>query len=228
MSSISDGSDGGHSPVAKAPRLWSKILLCWSVKTATYDRRVVAASIVAIVAIVLLIVVQIRSTAALDSACYYTFSTVCQTLAGAFGFLVAIALYRVQGIDQMLYNNCLSWTAGWGLLEVDSLRLARDWPRIAEMLRKIENPPQPGIRAPLDISKAKFLSLVGQLQAVKDDLRHSLELTGLTIGVSLVMIPLTPLIACYRVPAGILMLADVAMAAWCIHGYYELAKGAAE
>jgi hypothetical protein len=35
----------------------------------------------------------------MDTACSYTFSTGCQMLAGAFGFLVAIVLYREGDSD---------------------------------------------------------------------------------------------------------------------------------
>jgi hypothetical protein len=35
-------------------------------------------------------------------ACYYTLSTISQTLAGAFGFLLAVVLYRIQAIGNGL------------------------------------------------------------------------------------------------------------------------------
>jgi hypothetical protein len=35
-------------------------------------------------------------------ACYYTLSTISQTLAGAFGFLLAVVLYRMQAIGNGL------------------------------------------------------------------------------------------------------------------------------
>jgi len=35
----------------------------------------------------------------MENACYYTFSTVCQMLAGAFGFLLAAVLFRVQSLE---------------------------------------------------------------------------------------------------------------------------------
>ena len=34
----------------------------------------------------------------METACYYTLSTIAQTLAGAFGFLVAVVLFRLQAL----------------------------------------------------------------------------------------------------------------------------------
>jgi hypothetical protein len=169
----------------------------------------------------------------MDSACYYTFSTVCQMLAGAFGFLVAVVLYRIQGMDHMLFEN-IDWAFGWGIdigNEYQTARKARDWPCIARMLRKTENPPQahdPQTIKVLGEGKDRFLALADKLQSVKAGLRFSLRLTGVTIGSSLALLPLTPVIAHYCVVAGILLAVDVAAAFYCLYGYYKLAEGAAE
>jgi hypothetical protein len=169
----------------------------------------------------------------MDSACYYTFSTVCQMLAGAFGFLVAVVLYRIQGIDHMLYEN-LDWTVGWGLEsrgEYHAAKKEHDWGSIARMLREIEAPPgptNPQSRNILEGCKNKFLALHGKLQFIKDRLRSSLTLTGLTIAGSLALLPLTPLIARSNLAASILMAVDVAIAGVCLYKYFKLAEGAAE
>jgi hypothetical protein len=38
----------------------------------------------------------------MQTACYYTLSTISQTLAGAFGFLLAVVLYRLQSSSDAL------------------------------------------------------------------------------------------------------------------------------
>jgi hypothetical protein len=166
----------------------------------------------------------------LENTCYYTFSTVCQVLAGAFGFLVAVVLYRIQGIEHLIHENT-HLANGWGIdLRGDfhDARKMRDWPAVARILRGIENPPNPQNRKSLDEAKEKFLALVDRLQAVKAELRYSLRLTGFTIAGSLALLPLTPLIACCNVLAGILMTVAVGAAGYCLLGYYKLAEGAAE
>ncbi len=47
----------------------------------------------------------------MEIACYYTLSTISQTLAGAFGFLLAV-VYRMQAIGNGLQRN----PAGTGAL----------------------------------------------------------------------------------------------------------------
>lgn len=41
----------------------------------------------------------------LSNACYYTFSTISQTLAGAFGILVAVTLYRMEAVNSLLRSG---------------------------------------------------------------------------------------------------------------------------
>lgn len=45
---------------------------------------------------------------------YYTLSTISQTLAGAFGFLVAVVLYRMQSIKDSLPTGAWGQTGAWG------------------------------------------------------------------------------------------------------------------
>jgi hypothetical protein len=51
----------------------------------------------------------------MSNVCFYTFSTVCQTLAGAFGFLVAVALYRLKEIPDQLKSLLHEAEVGRGL-----------------------------------------------------------------------------------------------------------------
>ena len=41
----------------------------------------------------------------MDTACYYTFSTISQTLAGAFGLLVAVVLFQIPGLVKWLEDE---------------------------------------------------------------------------------------------------------------------------
>lgn len=42
-----------------------------------------------------------------NNAYFYTYSTIAQTLAGAFGFLVAVVLYRLQMLNNSLRNHAM-------------------------------------------------------------------------------------------------------------------------
>src|SRR6266540_2082231 len=45
------------------------------------------------------------------SVYFYTYSTIAQTLAGAFGFLVAVVLYLLQGINTHISNCAMTLVA---------------------------------------------------------------------------------------------------------------------
>ena len=72
------------------------------------------------------------------NAFYYTYSTICQTLAGAFGFLVAVVLYQIQSVTagfEVMLNE-----AGKQRIWPDEnkwlgSRAIHDWDKVARLLR---------------------------------------------------------------------------------------------
>jgi hypothetical protein len=172
----------------------------------------------------------------MDTACYYTFSTISQTLAGAFGFLVAVVIYRMQRIDGELVVKLNDAVARRGLsdrLDYLKARDAHDWPTIGMLLREtgvsetgfLPTPLPPETAKQLNAGRDEFLAILDSLQSIKDRLRKSLEATGLTIFGSLALLALTPLIARSSFLTGILLLADIGAAAYCLCMYYGLAVG---
>ena len=74
------------------------------------------------------------------SVFYYTYSTVAQTLAGAFGFLVAVVLYQMQNLRKTIEDEfkkpeiSVDWDVGSN--EWDQARLEKDWSPLANILSK--------------------------------------------------------------------------------------------
>jgi hypothetical protein len=168
------------------------------------------------------------------TACYYTFSTVCQMLAGAFGFLVAVVLYRMQSFESQLHTLFRAKIEGNTYIagRLSSDHREGNWLRIADELRKIVldlDPKWEQSRRERQASEInQYLGVADRLLATKTGLGRALLATGLTIGGSLVLLPFTPLVAYSCLVAGLLMGAAVASAVYCLFLYFRLAKGVAE
>ena len=174
------------------------------------------------------------ATTKIDMAttCYYTFSTVCQTLAGAFGFLVAAAVYRMGLLETHLASAWDHQLRDRAWIETDALQDAVyrfDWVAISDALNKTA--PQSQVEKneadKLIHNRARFAVSADHLRFIRQDLRYSLKWTGWTIGLSLLVMPFTPLIAQSRI-AWIFMGGSVLAAICCLSTYYELAKRAAQ
>jgi hypothetical protein len=106
---------------------------------------------------------------------YYTLSTIAQTLGGAFGFLVAVVLYRLQVIER----------------EIPALKLLAEQ---TEQTRRMQmHYPEPTVRERNQLnSDAAYASVERAergLEAVKKELSRSIKLTGVTIGMCLLFLP---------------------------------------
>ena len=131
-------------------------------------------------------------------ACYYTLSTISQTLAGAFGLLLAVVLYRIQAIADGLPGKAgaieeIHPLAGQRAPFLE-LRRRADWAGYIDLVdRKLDT-----ITGVEDREKAVALLLeikadVGTVGAIKQSLEWSLRWTAGTIIACLVLLPLTPL-----------------------------------
>ena len=105
----------------------------------------------------------------MDTACYYTLSTIAQTLAGAFGFLVAVVLFRLQA-------------------------LAVERREVAESLRRARDGLIPGTDKDTESSRLRLeLTRHDQVyQRIREGLIWSLWGTFTSIGTCLGLLPLTP------------------------------------
>jgi hypothetical protein len=68
------------------------------------------------------------------SVYFYTYSTIAQTLAGAFGFLVAVILYMLQGINAHI-SNCATTLVANSPADRNRLRRLHSSGRWDEMIR---------------------------------------------------------------------------------------------
>ncbi len=175
----------------------------------------------------------------MENACYYTFSTISQSLAGAFGFLVAVVLYQIQVMLGRLERGRsmlgdMSYHPGY-IRFVQAEREER-WSEMADVLEK--NPPLP---APPNIPPdykdmyerhwlyqtsrghyADYIRNARQLASIKNGLERSLKGTGTTIGLSLALLMFTPLIAGHGWLAWLCLGLDVFFAGLCLASYFPL------
>ncbi len=114
----------------------------------------------------------------MENALYYTLSTIAQTLAGALAVLVAIVLFRLQRLEDLI-------SKGQALLQSKSTPYAESWPILRDqgwaavsdfMTSKGDDPlRERGARQisegayqtpdrdsePVDVLKCKYLNLIG-------------------------------------------------------------------
>jgi hypothetical protein len=166
----------------------------------------------------------------MENVCYYTFSTVCQTLAGAFSFLAAIVLYQLQGMMGKLGLYALSkvFTYSWDPHEpLADARDRGDFLLLADRLRTA-HPHGGGTEDAKDIQcrvKDEILAMAGDIRRLQRDLKETLATTGWIIAISLGLLAFTPLIAKSDVAAGGSLLVAIGSAGYCLRLYYRLAAG---
>ena len=158
-------------------------------------------------------------------ACYYTLSTISQTLAGAFGLLLAVVLYRMRATGDGLPGKARAFEeipplAGQRAPFLE-LRRRGDWAGYIDLAtRKLD-----AITGVEDRETAVALLLeikadVSAVAASKQSLEWSLRWTAGTIIACLVLLPLTPLFEPGL--AWVLMAATVAAAVYSITTYSPL------
>lgn len=162
------------------------------------------------------------------SVYYYTYSTIAQTLAQAFGFLVAVVLYIFQGINTHI-RNCAAAIVANSPADRTRLRQLQSRGNWDEMIRLHE---VAGEQNPALTEEANRYTLeqfqemrreVTRLRKLRRDLSRSLYMTGLVILVSIVGMPLTGFFFVPRSPMAVLSLtATIVAAMFCIRGYLRL------
>lgn len=136
----------------------------------------------------------------MDTACYYLFSTISQTLAGAFGFLVAVVLYQIQAITGSLGHKLNLVTQHRTFEDPRAFNVAQDggdWDGIAKCLARSSLPANwdATTRHAHEAHKVDTIRLIEKLSYIKRSLRLSLRFTGITIGLCLMLLILTPKIS---------------------------------
>ena len=156
----------------------------------------------------------------LSNTCYYTFSTIAQTLAGAFGFLVAVVLYRIQSLEQLIPN--IAETIQEDLLDqnrdIRNSCLRREWEALLSHLKsKVwRNECVGSVLESQERIKRGLISKIDELRGIRTLLHVTLWVTGTVIGNSLLLIILTPFICSLAVTAYPFLIVDVMTAIACL------------
>jgi hypothetical protein len=162
------------------------------------------------------------------SVYFYTYSTIAQTLAGAFGFLVAVVLYLIQGINVHI-GNCAATLVANSPADRNRLRQLQSGGRWDEMIRLHAEAGQQNAALSSETNRytdEQFQEMrkeVVRLSKIRRELSGSMFMTGLVILASIIGMPLTAF--CFRptAPTAVSLLTVTIIAAmFCIRGYLKL------
>jgi hypothetical protein len=135
-------------------------------------------------------------------AFYYTLSTICQTLAGAFGILMAVALYKIQILERRLAEEyrLTSGQRAPATPELVDAEGQNNWEALGRFL--IDNPlrefPSDGQTTAKtqweeqSKNQARFIKDLGLLQSLKLEMSRACWLTFASIVIALVLLPCAP------------------------------------
>jgi len=155
----------------------------------------------------------------METALYYTLSTIAQTLAGALAVLVAVVLFRLQGIEDLigrgqalLQRRPTPYAESWPIL------LDQGWQALAEFMKSRGDPLQ---EVELSACKGAHSAWRFRSRAVLV-LYLALGFTVVDIALCFTSIPVAPLIASSRCATwGVLLLA-VGLGTVCLALYVWL------
>jgi hypothetical protein len=160
------------------------------------------------------------------NAFYYTFSTICQTLSGAFGFLVAITLYEMQRLGTVIRNELFQGRSyrtnpkdNW-----DDAFLVEDWETCIALIAAEPLPhggPQAKAYIEADHHAEKGKQFFGQLKRLRNSVGLSASLTFAAILASLLLLPWSGDLAKDVLLGRVLLVAtiSVAIASLASYGY---------
>jgi len=159
---------------------------------------------------------------------FYTYSTIAQTLAGAFGFLVAVVLYLIQGINSHI-SDCAGALVANSPADRNRLRQLHSGGRWDEMIRLHaeagqQNPALTGeTNRYTDEQFQEMRREVLRLSGVRRELSRSMYMTGIVILASIAGMPLTAFFFSPTAPTAVALLTITIIASmFCIRGYLKL------
>jgi len=162
------------------------------------------------------------------SVYFYTYSTIAQTLAGAFGFLVAVVLYLIQGINAHI-GNCAAALVANSPADRTRLRHLQSGGRWDEMISLHAEAGQQNVTLSSETNRytdEQFQEMrkeVVRLANIRRELSRSMFMTGVVILASIIGMPLTAFFFLPRDPAAVSLLTMTIIAAmFCIRGYLKL------
>jgi hypothetical protein len=163
----------------------------------------------------------------MDSALYYTFSTIAQALAAAVALLAAFLLYRLQSINSEMEERTLriiQYYGGKVRLRLDELHVTGDYEEIA-LLTKDPLPPNLE-EGEVGFARKRLGVLVSIRNSLRRDFRLSLLLTVLLATFSVLILALTPMIAHRSLLTNAVFLVGITWFIACLYSYFRLARKA--
>lgn len=167
----------------------------------------------------------------IDSGVYLTvYSTLASTLAGAFGFLVAVVLYVMQSINTHV-GNCAETLVEWSPADRRQLKRLRSSNRWDAMIHLHADAGQhnPQISQDdnlmMDEQFQEMRRAVLQLAQIRQELNRAMYMTGIVILASIVAMPLTVFFMQPQSPvAASIMTTTIIGAMFCIRFYFRLTQ----
>ena len=157
-----------------------------------------------------------------------TYSTLASTLAGAFGFLVAVVLYVMQGINMHISNCAQALVAGSPAdrHRLKQLQSSGKWDEIIQLhahagqenrdLDADEN-------RRMDEQFQEMRRSVAKLGMLRGELSQAMYMTGFVILASIIEMPLTAFfLDPSQGPAAAMLTVTIICAMFCIRGYFRL------
>lgn len=157
-----------------------------------------------------------------------TYSTLASTLAGAFGFLVAVVLYVMQGINAHI-GNCAAALVASSPADrnrLQQLQSSGQWDEIVR-LHAHAGQQNPAVSAEVNrMMDAQFQEMrraLARLVGLRRELSQAMYMTGFVILASIIGMPLTAFVLTPSdAVAAALLTMTIICAMFCIRGYFRL------
>lgn len=164
-----------------------------------------------------------------DTSVYLqTYSTLASTLAGAFGFLVAVVLYVMQGIN-MHIGNCAEALVDGSPADRHRLKQLRSSGKWDEIIQLHAHAGQENRTLDADENRRmdeQFQEMrrsVAKLGMLRGELSQAMYMTGFVILASIIQMPLTAFfLDPSQGPAAAMLTVTIICAMFCIRGYFRL------
>jgi hypothetical protein len=171
------------------------------------------------------------------NAYYYAYSTIAQTLAGAFGFLVAVVLYQMQRLESEMEAavieviDLIGCTSSRGHITRRHAK-CHDWEKVNESLttlcheRATKEPRLDDAARAFTGVQLNFLILAHRkLEAIPGRIRTALLGTSIVIASCFLLIALTPIISLFGTWLGVPFLVIVlGGSSYCLRSYWRMAR----
>ena len=167
----------------------------------------------------------------METALFYTFSTIAQTLAASIAFLGAFALYRLQALDAVLAYTLSHVVRPWEVSsETESLVGQRSYGALADHIRALNKPDplSPQFSAHQIEQRRRFFSAIDVERALKAAFKRVLSLTAMIISLSVGALVSTPFIGSHHGFSLIVLIAGLFGLGSCLHLHVGFVRVALE